>query len=583
MIRVCALYLALIATTYPGFAIAQTSSEPCPELPNPMLLQGPTPVTICIPLRPDTWRTLVVPKDADFKVKDHPHFDLKAEKQHARLHITALKGAPIGSSVEYKLLSPIFTTTVRLQVAEDGINDDIEIRHETLEQAQIRQLQGEIAQRQREIATLERDVIPVLKVQLASYRKQAKERGIKGVRLRARIKQLMGEITALQTEIPKLQTKLKQNKANAKAEQQKARQEGLQEGRKKAEHQAEARRRADEARQIRQRSKNMKQTRLRPLSDHNTQLKLHEAPIHLQHGSWGNRGELLFVPFSCPPREHDPRPFDVVQVSLRHADKTYPAELYELNRSSNSDAFAKISPGDNFTGVLAIDAKTVTLLAQKAHAIEFHDATGERSYIANLHGWRPQAIEIVIQPLTGREEFEKRVREEEQVIIAPRAVAGVFWVPNGLEAGAGRKLDATSFVGGGVRVTKGVSQLLAFEGEFIVGDTGEASFGDDTRDGLFGRLQAGAALRFGHETAPILRFGIGILTAFYQPTPESGTSSEFSGLMFFGLGYTKRISEKWLVGTSATAILQGTEQVRTLEVGVHIGYGFTPGYNPNES
>lgn len=174
---------------------------------------------------------------------------------------------------------------------------------------------------------------------------------------------------------------------------------------------------------------------------------------------------------------------------------------------------------------------------------------------------------------SARDLFFQNQRENEQLIIHARAIAGAFWLSNGLAAA--RDLKATTFYGGGLRVTKGISELFALEAELVAGQTGSANFSAPRR-AKFGRLQAGVAFRLGHQNVPIVRFGVGLLAAVYDETPESGDSSEFSVPFGLGFGYLYRLSEEWVLSTSATAI-GSTDELRSLEAGIQLGYGFTPG------
>lgn len=89
----------------------------------------------------------------------------------------------------------------------------------------------------------------------------------------------------------------------------------------------------------------------------------------------------------------------------------------------------------------------------------------------------------------------------------------------------------------------------------------------------------GGVLRFGWEGAiPTVRAGVGLHGASYG-SRTAGTkpddSVEFSGLFLFGAGVDYRVSEQFVIGSAATALLGG-EELRTFEVGVHVRYGWTP-------
>ena len=59
-----------------------------------------------------------------------------------------------------------------------------------------------------------------------------------------------------------------------------------------------------------------------------------------------------------------------------------------------------------------------------------------------------------------------------------------------------------------------------------------------------------------------------------EPSPESST--EYIGLVALGGGLDIRVTDNVLIGATASALLQGTEKLRTFELGLHLSYGWLP-------
>lgn len=187
-------------------------------------------------------------------------------------------------------------------------------------------------------------------------------------------------------------------------------------------------------------------------------------------------------------------------------------------------------------------------------------------------------------PLTPR---EKRAR---QVTVGVQGVFGAFTIADGLGAG---QLEATSFAGFGIRITKGFHENIAVEVEAAGGKTGNAQFenmsidnmqGDLTRSASFGRMGFGGLLRFGDKVTPYLRLGAGLQAASFDAAfsagPEPDAPFEFSPFLALGGGVNLRIGEGLLVGLAlaGSAPINSDEDLtrNTFEIGMNVSYGWNP-------
>lgn len=190
-------------------------------------------------------------------------------------------------------------------------------------------------------------------------------------------------------------------------------------------------------------------------------------------------------------------------------------------------------------------------------------------------------------------EWERRAREEKEkdrVTLHLMAVAGGIWLPDGLGQG---RLDPTSLTGFGARVTYGFNRFLGFEAEVIGAGTGEARFGDTGLNGMqgdllrsasLGRVQAGPVVRFGRKTVPFMRIGVGAQGASIgsrflvggNEAPGPDSAFDFDGLWYFGGGVDFRIGEHFVAGFGAAFEQMANSGVRSIEAGIHVGYGWKP-------
>lgn len=317
-----------------------------------------------------------------------------------------------------------------------------------------------------------------------------------------------------------------------------------------------------------------------------------ERTFEILESRWDSSGKRILAQFKA--RSSYARPFHITTVSAvtkgaQGAEAAVDATITTVDRVSTVDSsvIATIKPGQEVHGVIALSPPSGVALKRFIHRIVLIDARTQQTLAVRLRGWRIQRVPLVA---TRRDEWlaevaarEAREAQAVQLIVSPGAYAGFLWLPNGLE-GDGRERKPATFVGAGVRVTKGVSELLAFEAEVSGGNTGEATFtveGEELRrSSTFGRVRVGAALRFGYEgVIPTARAGIGLQGIGYN-SETTGTKPddaiEFSGLLgFFGGGVDYRFSEHVIGGVGFSLV--AAEEIQAFEAGVRLGYGWNPG------
>ena len=193
----------------------------------------------------------------------------------------------------------------------------------------------------------------------------------------------------------------------------------------------------------------------------------------------------------------------------------------------------------------------------------------------------------------GDLEQERQDREARgRVTIQVQPMYGVMWLANPLLDG---QLDSTSLRGLGVRASYGVNRLFALEGEIVGASSGNARFdgmtfqnmeGIVTRNARLGRVLIGGVASMGYRYVPTLRLGIGFqgadsATRFVPATggevagPDVGF--EIAAFFSFGAGLDLRLGKHWRVGAHGAYSQSIGATSRSLEIGVHLGYGWTPG------
>lgn len=175
-----------------------------------------------------------------------------------------------------------------------------------------------------------------------------------------------------------------------------------------------------------------------------------------------------------------------------------------------------------------------------------------------------------------------------------RAVGGGIWLGDGADLGM---VGGAPTSGLGIRVTKGISSLWAFEADISGGVTGrvrfddvmwDASPGDISRNAKFARFFIGGQLRFGDQFQPHARFGIGAQLVQHDSLfmPETGGEREgpdagvaLDLLWTAGVGMTMRVKEHWIIGVEVSGL--GVAQALSsdtlrggFEAGLWAGYGW---------
>ena len=186
---------------------------------------------------------------------------------------------------------------------------------------------------------------------------------------------------------------------------------------------------------------------------------------------------------------------------------------------------------------------------------------------------------------------EEAKRRSRQVAVSVRGVFGGFWAEDAVDLT--ETIGATTMGGLSIRVTKGHSQHLAFEGEFVGGRSGTVLFrdvdwqtmqGDITRQASFGRLAAAGVIRYGTTNVLSTRFGVGVQGTSYDSLFTTGgtymdgpgNSIEFNGLWSVGIGFDTQLAKFWTLGAGATFAQFVGSDARVLEGGIQLGYRWDP-------
>ena len=163
---------------------------------------------------------------------------------------------------------------------------------------------------------------------------------------------------------------------------------------------------------------------------------------------------------------------------------------------------------------------------------------------------------------------------------------GSVWLEDGLGAD---QTDSTGLRSLSGRVTYGFTRAINIEALVTLGWSGEARFSDMTfnneqgdliRNVTIGRFQFGGVLRWGDRYMPVLRLGVGVQGTSYDSQftvggnrmdgPES--SFDTDALWYFGAGVDMRLSKDFFVGLGATWEQLTTNETRSLQAGIHVGY-----------
>ena len=153
------------------------------------------------------------------------------------------------------------------------------------------------------------------------------------------------------------------------------------------------------------------------------------------------------------------------------------------------------------------------------------------------------------------------------------------------------RLEMAGVTGLTVAFQKGYKNGLALEVEATGGRTGEACFSSVTWDGedgdimrvaTMGRLQAGGAIRLGDGYLTSLRAGIGVQGISYDSSfagtsgmrTGPGNSFEIGFAAYVGGAFSARLNDNWAFGVSGSFTEAFTLNARTLEMGLHVRYGW---------
>ncbi len=248
--------------------------------------------------------------------------------------------------------------------------------------------------------------------------------------------------------------------------------------------------------------------------------------------------------------------------------------------------FSTIPPETISTGALwlpdSVDAASIDTLH-----VSFTEPNGMRPVVAAA-----QRIHLV--PIPPKE--LERDDLTKQIAVSLRILGGAFFIGDNTGQNV---IDSTHLTGLGVRVSKGLAKLWAFEAELLGARSGEASFanvnwqgmdGDLVRQASLARVLFGGALRLGDKISPTVRLGVGGQIASHDSsfTTNDGTSMdgpgnslEFDLLWSVGAGIDVRLGKSWVVGGALSGIgvaksLSGGGVSGSFEAGVHIGYGWNP-------
>ena len=308
---------------------------------------------------------------------------------------------------------------------------------------------------------------------------------------------------------------------------------------------------------------------------------------------WNDAGTHLLTPFDVCNR--GPKPFRLATVQATSLDgRIHRVEVTHIADPSfgRNQLIATIENRMCVRGVLAIELAQHGVMEQ--FDIEWAEPEGGRWLSAKILKWTTR--QVALATLTPEEEFMQRVREREareararQLIVGPRITYGACWIASGLD---GNNLDATDCTAVGVHLVKGFFESVAFEAELVGGWTGEASFkgvmiGDEQRDlrrnAKLGRVTAGGVLRFGDKTIPYVRLGVGFQGISYDSQLSLGTSTdgpddslELTGFFTLGGGLQARLGEHIMAGIALSFVNSTDNKYRSLDAGIHIGYGWNP-------
>ena len=295
---------------------------------------------------------------------------------------------------------------------------------------------------------------------------------------------------------------------------------------------------------------------------------------------WNEQNVYLLTPFEID--NQSPQPFCVARdVDVTDgADNAYPARVTHASKPllPQGDVAVCAGVGEKIRGVVAIafgSARSISGIH-----VRLNEPTKARWLGASVSAWEFQAT---IAPYTGEDwarevaEWKARKARETQLILGPRYAYGTCWLTGGIDS---ETVETTSCQTFGVRLVKGITEMIAFELDAAGGWTGDADFGASTRSANFGRVTGGGLLRFGEWTIPYFRLGLGAQGASYKNSDEP---LDVALMTYVGVGIERRIGEHVLLGVATSFEQQIGSDLRSLSAAVYAGYGWNPFPKPPRS
>ena len=179
--------------------------------------------------------------------------------------------------------------------------------------------------------------------------------------------------------------------------------------------------------------------------------------------------------------------------------------------------------------------------------------------------------------VNSRDEYLRILERERQRrrwgksrLVSAVVLRGIYWLENVHE----NDVDRTLFNGMGIHFDWGLIEQLAVEGQFILGETGDARFEDHTaRDGRFARLDIGAILRWpGRRWRPNMTTG----TGFQRFRYSDGNEVAWGWHNYLGVGLDLLITDNLVIAATATVSYLPAEELSFVDTGIRVGYTWMP-------
>ncbi|GAB4560905.1 MAG: hypothetical protein Tsb0020_07960 [Haliangiales bacterium] len=306
--------------------------------------------------------------------------------------------------------------------------------------------------------------------------------------------------------------------------------------------------------------------------------------------------EVRHVRFSYENPTNEVQVFDDLRFGTK-GDDTVAAEVVLFSQPSAGYVRfpLRVQPGEKVTGIARLPDGINIPNQGLAIALDgpklLQPLVAEATHLASLITFEEELRRIRKRE---REEKKRRLLREareargQQTILTALARGGAHFVRDGVDGSEQLSAASTWAVGG--RVTKGLTEALAFEAEVVGGRTGNGQFDDVEWDGMtgeiersasFGRVGIGMLLRLGDITIPYAHAGAGVQFAGYTSTFTSGAVStdgpgdgfELAGFVTAGGGIDYRPGGgNLIIGARASfTAIQGGERV--IDAGVQLGVG----------